>query len=98
MAVFMFWNTKRASLYDEISVICRDNDVDIAVFAELMLDPIRLLQTLNRNVSRYFFQIPSIGTSRLQFFTRYPLEWIEPRYDDRWISIDLLRKSPDLFS
>ena len=60
------------------------------MFAESKLAPLPLLTALNLRGSRYFSEIPSAGT-RIQFYTRYPLEWIEPRYDDRHASIRLLK-------
>ena len=90
MAVFMFWNTKGRPLYDQIGTICQDYDVDIAIFAEPKLATIPLLEALNPTGPRYFSELPSIG-SRIQFFTRYPLEWIEPRYDGPHASIRLLK-------
>jgi hypothetical protein len=90
MTVFMFWNTKGASLYDEIDLIFREYDVDIAIFAESALNPLRLLTTLNRDVSSYFYELPALG-NRLQFFTRYPSERVEPRFDSSSISMRLLK-------
>jgi hypothetical protein len=86
----MFWNTKGALLYNEIGAICQDYDVDLAIFAESKLDRMPLLEALNLTGPRYFIELPVLG-SRLQFFTRYPLEWIEPRYDGRHASIRLLK-------
>src|SRR6267142_5411481 len=90
MVAFMFWNIKGAPLYNEIGTICQEYDVDVATFAESKLDRIPLLEALNPTGRRYFSELPAIG-SRIQFFTRYPLEWIEPRYDGRHASIRLLK-------
>src|SRR6266513_2958002 len=92
MDVFMFWNIERTPLYNEIGVLCRDYEVDIAIFAESELHPSSLLAALNSSEvnHRYFSQIPSI-VSRVQFFTRYPFEWIEPRFDSRHASMRLLK-------
>jgi hypothetical protein len=90
MAVFLFWNTKGAALYDEIGLLCREYDVDVAIFAESKLAPFTLLTALNLTGGpRYFTLVPSMG--RIQLFTRYPLEWIEPRFDSRHASIRLLK-------
>jgi hypothetical protein len=90
MVTFMFWNTKGALLYNEIGTICQDYDIDLAIFAESKLERVPLLEALNPTGPRYFIELPAIGR-RLQFFTRYPLEWIEPRYDGRHVSIRLLK-------
>lgn len=91
MAVFMFWNTNRTALYNEIGMICQEHDVDVAIFAESRLVPSLLLTALNPGGSRVFVEISSIGGSRIQFFTRYPYEWIEPTFDSRHISVRLLK-------
>jgi hypothetical protein len=90
MAVFMFWNTKGAPLHKEIGIICSEYDVDIAIFAESSLDAPSLLEVLNQKGPQYFSPVlPAEG--RLQFYTRYQLEWLEPRFDDGRISIRLLK-------
>lgn len=78
----MFWNTKGSPLYNQIRDICREHHVDVAIIGECKLDPVTLVTTLNRGaVAPPFIQLPS-EQSRMLFFTRYPLEWFEPRYDE----------------
>jgi hypothetical protein len=91
MAVFMFWNTNRAPLYEEVGNICREYGVDIAIFAESELQVPSLLEILNQEVSQYFS--PVLSTEGwIQFYTRYPVEWLEPRLDDGGrISMPLLK-------
>jgi|SRR5689334_4725591 hypothetical protein len=92
MAIVMFWNIKGSPLYNEIGTLCSDYNVDIAIFAESQIHPSSLLTALNSIDAghRYFSQIPAIA-SRIQFFTRYSLEWIEPRFDSRHVSMRLLK-------
>lgn len=86
----MFWNTKGALLHKEIAIICSEYDVDIAIFAESNLDAPSLLEALNQNGPQYFSPVlPAEGG--LQFYTRYQLEWLEPRFDDGRISMRLLK-------
>src|SRR5436190_339573 len=81
MTTFLFWNTKRGPLYSQIRDICRENAVDVAIIGECELDSVELLNTLNANATPTFVQLPS-DQSRILFFTTYPMEWFEPRYDD----------------
>ena len=90
MAVFMFWNTKGAPLYNQIGALCQYYDVIWRFLLKSQLAPTPLLAALNPIGPRYFTELPLIGR-RLHMFTRYPIEWIEPRYDDRHASIRLLK-------
>src|SRR5207244_2116128 len=81
MAVLLVWNTRGRPLYDEACYLCREHDVDIAIFAEVGFDPVTLLTVLNTGDGGTFVQVPATD-NRMLFFTRYPLEWFEPRFDD----------------
>jgi len=90
MAVFMFWNTAGKHLYEQIARICHDYEVDIAIFAESDLDSLSLLSSLNANTRQTYIKIPQV-TNAIDYYTRFPSEWFEPRYDDDHISIKQIR-------
>jgi hypothetical protein len=85
MVAFLFWNTARRLLYDQITSICGEADVDVAIFTESALDAATLTVAMSTETGRPYFQIPALGS--VQFYTRYPSEWFESRYDDNHISV-----------
>ena len=90
MAVFMFWNTAGSLLYEEIRELCREHAVDVAIFAEQQFDAVTLITTLNDGGPPYFTQIPTLQ-KRLSLYTRWPIEWFEPRHESGHFAIQQLR-------
>jgi hypothetical protein len=85
MATFLFWNTYKKPLKDEIVELCKEHFVDILILAESKVNDAELLISLNEKASNMFCCPPN-SSSRLKFFVRYPLSCFTPIMDAGGVS------------
>lgn len=79
MLTFLFWNLGRANLTDAIVRLAERHEVDIFIFAECAIPPVSLLLALNPAHRRAeFHYAPGRVPGRLEFFTRFDRQFIEP--------------------
>jgi hypothetical protein len=77
MINFLFWNIHKNDLSELISILLRDKDIDIAVFAEAPLHwEANLLTTINTDISRQY-KLALTLTPKFTIITRFEREWIQ---------------------
>ena len=90
MVTFLFWNTNRKPLLNEIQTLVREHQIDIVILGELETSPVSLLQHLNSGATSNF-RIAAGQYDRIRIFTRFSSEFLTPTYEDERISIRRLR-------
>lgn len=91
MANFMFWNTNRNPVEEEVALVCTENDIDVLVLAEYRTNLVPLLLALNSKSDRTYIEQPFNLSERLTFITRYPVDSIKSIYDEGGIAARLVR-------
>jgi endonuclease/exonuclease/phosphatase family metal-dependent hydrolase len=85
MLTFLFWNTNGKPLVDAIVELVEEQSVDILILAEYEVAPAKLLMSLNRNESLFYF---APGHSpRLVMLTKFPERYVTPAFDSGRVSI-----------
>lgn len=81
MVTFLFWNTNRKPLLNEIQTLVREHQIDIVILGELETSPVSLLQHLNSGATSNF-RIAAGQYDRIRIFTRFSSEFLTPTYED----------------
>jgi hypothetical protein len=85
MLTFLFWNTNGKPLVDAIVELVEEQSVDVLILAECEVAPAKLLMSLNRNESLFYFA--SGNSPRLAMFTKFPDRYVAPAFDSGRVSI-----------
>jgi hypothetical protein len=94
MTTFLFWNIKRKPLESIITRLCLEHEVDMLMLAECNIEPDALRSFLTKFTGSRYYYISKVNCEKIKIFTRFPEEFILPRYDDRRMTIQHL-KLPD---
>lgn len=78
MTKFLFWNLNKRPLKASIIRLATLYEVDIFMFVECSITPSELLQALNRNGTATYHYSPSIGCTKVEIFTRFSDDFIQP--------------------
>ncbi len=97
MARFLFWNTYKRDLTEQIVRLCHDYDVDVLILAENGAEDSKIVEWLNRGVERQYFALyPQFD--RITFIHRYPKRCFKPRFirpvTSSWLIPNVILKSP----
>ncbi len=85
MARFLFWNTYKRDLTEQIVRLCHDYDVDVLILAENGAEDSKIVEWLNRGVERQYFALyPQFD--RITFIHRYPEFCFEPLFKEPQMS------------
>jgi endonuclease/exonuclease/phosphatase family metal-dependent hydrolase len=84
--VTLFWNINRNQIADLLGRACGSYGVDILLLAEADDRSWDILRELNRG-DEYRWKEIAIIRSRVRMFTRYPVQFVQPIYDDARVSI-----------
>jgi endonuclease/exonuclease/phosphatase family metal-dependent hydrolase len=90
MVTFLFWNTNRKSLQEEIRALVQEHQVDVIILSEFAGNPVSMLEHLNSGRSAGF-HIATGLCERIRIFTRFSSNFFRPTYESEWISIRRLR-------
>jgi hypothetical protein len=67
MVNFMFWNVARKGPLDEISLLCREHDVDLLILAEYRSSTVPLVLALNEGRAHRVYIAPFDPSPQLTF-------------------------------
>ena len=76
MATFLFWNLNRKPLQSLIATLAVQHQIDVLIFAECVIKPEVLLQSLCEAGSQYYY-LPSRVCEKIEMFTRFPSDAFE---------------------
>jgi hypothetical protein len=97
MARFLFWNTNRKDLTEQIVRLCCDYDVDVLILAENGAEDSKIVQNLNSGVERKYFALAP-QFDRITFIHRYPERCFKPclirPVTSSWPIPNVILKSP----
>ncbi len=91
MTAFLFWNLKRKLLEKLVANLALRYQVDVIMLAECSIEPEVLLRTLNPPGSYDYHYAPGIGCRKVEIFTRFPGDFIRPRYEEDRLTIRHLK-------
>lgn len=91
MLNFLFWNLNRKELLDNLIQLVSTHEIDVLMLAESTLQPAQILNQLNRSAADYHYASAGSLCKRITVFTRFPDEYITPRYESDKLSIRHLR-------
>lgn len=80
MSKILFWNINGHPIGHIVAELAQEYDVDILALAESFLDEKKMLEPIG------YHRIDSLS-ERIKMYSRYPLEYFEPIWDDGNISI-----------
>lgn len=86
---FLFWNLYHKPLDSELANLAWRHEVDVLMLIECSLEPARILKALNQHAAEYFFA-PGVE-DRIQIFTRFPREFIQPSFEKERLTIRRLK-------
>jgi hypothetical protein len=87
---FLFWNLYRKPLQEFIVNLASQHEISVLMLVECIIEPDVLLKTLNRNDTVYHYA-PSIAPGKIELFTRFPNEFMQPVYDETRLTIRHLK-------
>lgn len=90
MANFLFWNVGGNPLFDQIPVVCRENEVDVLILAEYPDEEVQLILAMNAGNQRVY-AAPFNPSDRLKYLTRFPPDALVPVLDEGGVSIRQVR-------
>ena len=84
MINFLFWNINRKPIAPLVAQIAWERRVDVLVLAECEIDPMALLDEINRSGSRFsLHDYPG----RFLVYTQFELDWLQSAYDESYLSV-----------
>jgi hypothetical protein len=89
MVSFLFWNINGKALQRSIARLARLYEVDVIMLAECEIEADTLLGELNKE--RRFHYSPGIGCKKIEVFTQFPREFIQPVDETDRLTIRHLR-------
>lgn len=87
MATFLFWNIKRQPLERYICNLARQHQVDVLMFAEYAIPSMTLLHALNTIGQNPYYEVPIMGCTKIQLFTRFAPDLIPAIYEEDRLTI-----------
>jgi exonuclease III len=92
MLTFLFWNTGRKNLSENIARLVAQHKIDVIVLAECPLVPGNLLQTLNASQARYHYPEGQL-CPRIQIYTSFPTTVLEVIHYEEYSALCALQLS-----
>lgn len=90
MTSFLFWNLNRKPLQQIVANLVLHYEVDVLMLVECSIEPSVLLKTLNQHRRSEYHYAPGI-CKKVEIFTRYPRQFIEPIYEEDRLTIRNLK-------
>ena len=90
MVTFLFWNTNRKPLQNEIRTLVQAHQVDLVILSEVAASPVSLLQDLNSGATSDFHFAAGL-CDRIRIFTRFSSDFLIATHESERISIRRLR-------
>lgn len=81
MTNFLFWNLNKKPLEKTVAELAHEHKVDVILLAECVIEPVKLLLTLNRTASSYRYAPPRLST-KVEVFTKFSADFIQPIYEE----------------
>lgn len=85
MITFLFWNLNQKHLPGTVANLVVHYQVDVLMLAECVIAPANLLMTLNQADTEYYYA--SGMCKRIELFTRFPSEFVEPVFETDILTI-----------
>ena len=79
---FLFWNTNRKPLINEIANIAKHHKIDVILLAEHNLNDVELLWELNSKSIDYQLPNPIFQSNKIKIFTKFDNHFIIPVADE----------------
>ena len=85
---FLFWNLCKNPLQQIIARLAHQLNIDILIFAESDgIEPATILKLLNPPGTSDYYRAPIIGCEKLEFYTRFASEYLQPVFETNRLSI-----------
>ena len=91
MISFLFWNINRKNLQRSIASLTRRYEVDVLMLAECQIEIGTMLRELNKRGGSGYHYSPGIGCEKIEVFTQFPRQFIQPVYETSRLTIRHLR-------
>ena len=91
MVSFLFWNLNRKPLQEIVANLVFSYEVDVLMLVECAIAPGILMTTLNQRCREEYYYAPGIGCKKVEIFTRYPTQLIQPIYEENRLTIRHLK-------
>ena len=91
MTSFLFWNLNGKSLQKIAANLALRYEVDVLMLVECSIAPGLLLRTLNRHHSSEYHYAPGRLCKKVEIFTRYHSQFIQPIYEKDRLTIRHLK-------
>lgn len=91
MINFLFWNLRRNPIHEIISRLAHQHQIDVIILAECKIEPVDLLKALNPLGSADYFYAQDGDRQKLEFYTRFPREYIRSVEESDRLSIRHLK-------
>jgi len=87
MTSFLFWNLNRKPRQEIVANLALRYEVDVLMLVECSIAPEVLLKTLNRHRTAEYRYAPGTLCRKVEIFTRYPRQFIQPKYEENRLTI-----------
>ena len=91
MITFLFWNINQKPLQTTIANLASQYEIDVVILAECPVTPDVLLRKLNPPTRAEYHYAPSFGCRKVEMFTRFPRQFIQPILENDRLTIRHLK-------